>query len=252
MNILIVEDESLTATYLKMILEEKGYQVLALCKNFKEVKEVLLTEVPDLLLCDIRLKNSPLDGIAIAAYVQSQYTIPVIYLTSHTDATTYENAKLTKPAAYLFKPFRKEELAIQIELALSHYHVNRTATSPNPNEEERIFFPTGRGHQKIYKRSIQFIKADGAYVHIYVVDRDAPLMLSMNLGYIEQFFTASNFYKVSRSFIINIDYVKSFDTEYIYIEESNEKVPIPKSKRQGFLNRFSLVKTPQRRKNNPE
>ncbi len=71
-------------------------------------------------------------------------------------------------------------------------------------------------------------------------------MLSMNLGYIAQFFSTPNFYKLSRSYIVNLDHVDRFDSDYVYFEASSEKAPIPQTRKQDFLRMFALAKTPQR------
>lgn len=246
MNILIIEDEIITATDLKRILEKNGHHLLPICRSYSDVQRVFQHhEVPDLLLVDINLRNSTMDGIQIATEISENFVLPIIYLTSRTDPETFRRAKHTFPAAYLFKPFRQEELVFQVELAYEHYMVNKPA-SPNPATSESLFFPHKKGHQKISKKSIQFIKADGSYVKVYIVNEHQPLLFSMNIGYITQFFIAQNFYKLSRSYIVNLEQIDRFDQEFIYFENSGEKVPIPQAQRRDFLRKIALAKTPQR------
>src|SRR5690606_20769557 len=141
------------------------------------------------------------------------------------------------------KPFRKEEVVFQIELAVEHYKVNKPA-SHEPQASENVFFPHNRGHQKIHKHSVLFIRAEGAYVNLYTDDKQAPLMLSMNLGYIMQFFSPPNFYRLGRSYMINLDRVERFDSDFVYFEDSTERVPIPQARKQEFLKMFEMAKTP--------
>jgi DNA-binding LytR/AlgR family response regulator len=243
MKILIIEDEIITATDLKKALENKGHEVLPLCKNYEEVVDTLRKHTPDLILADIRLRNSAKDGIEIAAEITEKLPVPIVYLTSHSDQETFARAKKTFPAAYLFKPFRKNEVVFQIDLAFEHYAVNKTS-NPEPTLSENVFFPYNRGHQKVHKQSVVFIKAEGAYVNIFTTENPSPIMLSMNLGYIVQFFPSPNFYKLGRSYLINLDRVHRFDTDYIYFDGSTERVPIPQAKKQEFLRLFALAKTP--------
>jgi DNA-binding LytR/AlgR family response regulator len=243
MKILLIEDEIVTATDLKNTLEKKGHEVLPLCKNYEEVRETLRKNTPDLILADIRLRDSEKDGVEIAADITQQTPVPIIYLTSHSDSETFVRAKKTSPAAYLFKPFRKDEVVFQIELAFEHYAVNKPATL-EPSNSENVFFPYNRGHQKVHKQSVVFIKAEGAYVNIFTTENPSPIMLSMNLGYIVQFFPSSNFYKLGRSYLINLDRVHRFDTDFIYFDGLTERVPIPQAKKQEFLRLFALAKTP--------
>lgn len=245
MTILIIEDEIITATDLKKTLEKKGHEVLPICKTYDEAIGIFSQNTPALLLVDIKLRLSHLDGIQIAERINRNHTLPVIYLTSQTDYETFERAKLTQPAAYLFKPFRQAELVFQIELAYEHFMVNKP-TSPDPSTSENVFFPYKGGHRKVSKQLILFIKADGPYVKVYIQNEKIPLLFSMNIGYIAQFFTTPNFYKLSRSYIVNLDQIAGFYADHIHFDNSMETIQIPQAQRQEFLKRVALVKTPKK------
>jgi DNA-binding LytR/AlgR family response regulator len=244
MKIIIVEDEIITATDLKTILEKKGYTVLAICKTYDEILVALESDTPDLMLIDIKLRLSSRDGVEIAESINQNNNIPVIFLTSQTDHRTFERAKNLQPAAYLFKPFRHGELVYQIELAYQHYLVNKSFPS-SPATSESIFFPYHKGLRKVVKSKILLIKAEGSYVNIYV-DEEPPLLFTMNIGYIHQFFPTSNFFKLGRSYIVNLDKIERIDSEYIYFENSEISVHIPQSQKKLFLSQLALTKTPQK------
>ncbi len=243
MNILIIEDEIITAMDLKKTLEQRGHTVPAICRNYRDAQDALHISIPDLVLIDIRLRLSNLDGIQIAEEITRNHAVPIIYLTSQTDFETFERARVTQPAAYLFKPFRQEELVYQIELAYDHYLVNNSSEK-DASTSENVFFPYKKGHQKINKSQVQFIKAEGAYVNVFIENEKKPMLFTMNIGYISQFFTTRNFYKLSRSYIINIDQIIRFDAEFIYFEHSEERIHIPQAQRQEFLKRIALARTP--------
>ena len=243
MTILIIEDEIITATDLKETLEEKGHYVMNICKTYNEAINAIRIKLPDLVIVDINLRNSTMDGIYITEELNRDFDIPIIYLTSQADSDTFDRAKLTRPAAYLLKPFRNNELVYQIELAYNHFIINKSLVT-NPSKSESIFFPYQKGHQKIQKQHIIFIKAEGAYVNVYTQHDKKPLLFTMNIGYIAQFFITPNFYKLTRSYIINLDQIIRFDAEFIYFENSQEKIPIPQGQRQEFLKRVALIKTP--------
>ena len=243
MNIIIVEDEIITATDIKETLEEKGHRVFQICKNYNEAINAIRQKVPDLAIIDIKLRNSPMDGIAVAEEINKDFDIPIIFLTSQTDTETFERAKITQPVAYLLKPFRHNELVFQIELAYNHYLFNKPSVN-NPSKAESVFFPYQKGHKKIQKQHILFIKAEGAYVNLYTQTEKKPLLFTMPLGYISQFFTTPNFYKLTRSYIINLDQIARFDAEFIYFDGSSEKIHIPQGQRQEFMKKIAFVKTP--------
>ena len=142
MKILIVEDEIITATDLKETLQKKGHEITAIAKNYTEAVNAMNQQLPDLIIIDIRLRNSEQDGISFAEEITKEYKIPFVYLTSSTELETFNRAKLTLPAAYLLKPFRHQELAFQVELAYNHYQVNNQSEN-NPAKAESIFLPVG-------------------------------------------------------------------------------------------------------------
>ncbi len=116
-NILIVEDEVLIAEDLKFCLVGLGYHALKPVESGEAALEVIASESVDLILMDILLKGE-LDGIQTSRLIRENYTIPIIYMTSHSDQTTLEAAKETEPLGYILKPFSENELHGTIELAL--------------------------------------------------------------------------------------------------------------------------------------
>lgn len=243
LKILIVEDELITATDLKETLEKYHYTVTGIARNLKEVKELLDLQIPDLALIDIHLKNSPLGGVEVAAFLNSGFYIPFVFLTANADPITYKEARQTHPAAYLLKPYRPKELAFQVDLAYRNYKGNQ-ALSADPLAADSLFLPYERGHQRIQKKEVSVIEADGSYVNIYVQGRALPYKFSMNIGYLIQFFDSPAFFQVSRSYVINIHFIERFDTASIYLKGHKEKISIPQNRKQEFLRRVAVVKTP--------
>jgi DNA-binding LytR/AlgR family response regulator len=243
LKILIVEDEIITATDLKETLETYGHKITGIAKTASEALQALESFITDLMIIDIRLRHSSFDGVELAEEVNRNYRIPFVYLTSHSETYTFERARTTKPAAYLLKPFRHRELAFQIELAYEHYWVNKKSEN-NPVTADNIFLPLDKGYKRISKEEILFIKAAGAYVRIYVRNDGAPLLCSMNIGYISQYFLMDNFYQISRSYIINLKHINRFDAENIYLNHYENTIPLPQHRRSELMKRLAVIKTP--------
>jgi DNA-binding LytR/AlgR family response regulator len=88
-TVLIVEDMYLQYLYLKELLESKGLIVLQknedeAVDNYEDAIDIIDNKQPDLLVLDVKLKGKK-DGLDIAAYANSKYTIPIIVFTSFTD-----------------------------------------------------------------------------------------------------------------------------------------------------------------------
>jgi len=58
MNILIVEDEIIPATYLKKILINAGYGVIGIATTSQKATQFVLEKRPDVILMDIMLKDN--------------------------------------------------------------------------------------------------------------------------------------------------------------------------------------------------
>lgn len=113
MNILIFEDEQISAMECKEILEENGHDVLGVHASFGQGQDQL--DEADLVLMDIRL-DGEVDGIEAGRRLNDQ-DVPVIYVTAHSDSSTLSEAQSTYPAGYIVKPYTEDELLTAIETA---------------------------------------------------------------------------------------------------------------------------------------
>lgn len=121
-NILIVEDDFLTATILNKHLTKNNYHVVAIANNAESAIKFVKEESPDLILMDIFLKDS-IDGIEIAKLIRNHIDIPIIYLTADSSEETIARAKITEPFGYLVKPINTKLLITNVELALRRQHL---------------------------------------------------------------------------------------------------------------------------------
>ena len=119
-NILIVEDDEITALNLKISLQKQGYNVVSMCDNIIDAKREIADLKPQVIMVDISLQDST-DGIELAREIRSIHYIPFIYLTSHTDEDIIAEAKTTEPYGYIVKPFDPNSLHATIQMALFKY-----------------------------------------------------------------------------------------------------------------------------------
>jgi len=106
--ILIVEDEVITATFLKRVLEDNDdYQVYNVSSG-EEVFSFFKEITPDLIIMDIMLKGA-FNGIEITKKINENYNVPVIYSTANSDSDILSSAQRTQPMGFLTKPIRRSE-----------------------------------------------------------------------------------------------------------------------------------------------
>lgn len=159
-EILIVEDEKIVARHLARTLESIGYEIAGAASNGKDALQMAGDSQPDIVLMDVMLEGE-LDGIDTAQKIRELYGIPIIYLTSYTDTTILERAKLTQPYGYLVKPFSEKELRSAIETTV--YKV----------EMERRLKESQERYQSL---------ADAAFEGIVIIDSEC-LILDVNKSF---------------------------------------------------------------------
>ena len=118
---MVVEDEFIVAEGLKTALAGMGYAVAKTAGSSEEALSTVGECAPDLILMDIVLEGSEIDGVETARRIRAGYDIPVIFVTAYADDETLERARKAGPSAYILKPFNERELYSAIELAL-HGH----------------------------------------------------------------------------------------------------------------------------------
>ena len=108
-RIILVEDDFIIALLLEKQIQRMGYEVADKVDNGEMAVERVRSEVPDLVLMDIKLVGE-MDGIDAMTKIREFSSIPVIYLTGNADENTKQRALETNPEGYLIKPVDMEVL----------------------------------------------------------------------------------------------------------------------------------------------
>ncbi|MCC6276148.1 MAG: response regulator [Leptospiraceae bacterium] len=118
LQILLVEDEVITAMLMIKELKKNGFEVVSHVTTGENAIEYSEENKPDLILMDIQLAGS-LDGIEAAKQISNRFHIPVIFITCYEDDATRERAKIPGSLRYLLKPVDMAELKSVIN---AHFH----------------------------------------------------------------------------------------------------------------------------------
>jgi len=116
LNILIIEDTTLTAQKMKRTLEWAGYHVVAIANRSETALEVMFKEHIDIIIADINIKGE-LNGIETAKLIQKNFNVPVIFLTSYHDDNTLSDAASVNFTGYIVKPYLDAHLLREVKLA---------------------------------------------------------------------------------------------------------------------------------------
>ncbi len=124
-KVLIVEDQELVSTNIKLLLKFNDFEVVGEAKTAKEAFEILDKGKADIAVMDIALPGE-YDGIESAKIIQEKYDLPVIYLTALKDDETLAKAKASQSYGFLIKDIDlKEQLPLAIEFAIYKFKTEK-------------------------------------------------------------------------------------------------------------------------------
>jgi DNA-binding NarL/FixJ family response regulator len=119
-RVLIVEDEPVIAENISVYLNNNDFMVSGIAYDHEEARKQLVHNTPDAVLMDINLGGDE-DGIDLARFINKNYKIPFLFLTSYADKATIDRAKEVEPSAYIVKPFNERALLASLEIAISNF-----------------------------------------------------------------------------------------------------------------------------------
>lgn len=251
LTILIVEDDLSFAMDLELLIQEIGYNALTTVDNSAEALEMILTDLPDLILMDIHIKGK-LSGIGIAERIQ-HLNIPILFITSFGQETYYELAQQTNFIGYLVKPVNKYSLKSALDLALRNINQKEqlskqknSASNPIAYEKEVfplkefLFFRRKGTYYKVKVKDILYIEANDNYCFIFT--HEGQYLVSQRINKMEDLMQEYTFARVHRGYIVNLKNIHSLrpSENILFIEK--KKIPIGRSYKEEFIEKLKLIK----------
>lgn len=128
-KILVVEDEALVGTMVRLNLEDAGYQVVWV-KDGASAARLAVDEPFDLILLDIALPGT--DGITVLRQLRkSGIGTPIMMLTARSDVNTKVQAFDLGADDYLPKPFDVAEMIARVHALVRRSRAERVIPSDN-------------------------------------------------------------------------------------------------------------------------
>ncbi|MGB0084742.1 MAG: sigma-54 dependent transcriptional regulator [Rhodomicrobiaceae bacterium] len=124
-DILIVDDEADIRELVSGILEDEGYAT-RLAKDSDEALAAILERRPSLVILDIWLQGSRLDGLELLAKVKRQHPdLPIVIISGHGNIETAVAAIKRGAYDYIEKPFKADRLVLITARALETSKLKR-------------------------------------------------------------------------------------------------------------------------------
>lgn len=241
-KVLVVEDEILLALDLSAMLSGMHFEVVDTVSTVDDALEVLRNKDIDIVLVDIVLKGDK-DGVELATVIRDRHHLPFIFLSSHYDTELIERVKGVHPAGYLLKPSNQREVKIAIELALANFNTpaNNERTLPNKQQElqinDSLFLKKDQHFQRVTLDDILLLEADNNYTRIY--STTDQFLYSTVLKKMEEKLPASQFLRVHRSYVVNIQRITGFEGNMLFIDD--KRIPVSKQYREQVFRLFKAV-----------
>ena len=124
LSVVIADDDALTRMDLRLALEAAGHRVLGEAEEGMQALHLARTLRPGLLILDVMMPN--LDGLDVARAARREGLAPTLLLTAYADDALIARADDAGVLAYLRKPFRREDLAPAMTIALGRDRERRS------------------------------------------------------------------------------------------------------------------------------
>lgn len=225
---MIVEDEPMIAQDLAMIVEDAGFGVLGPCDTATKALEIMSSELPQLALLDINIRGEQ-DGVALAAKIKD--FVPIIFVTSYYDSTTLRRVEHQQPQAFILKPFREEEVVMNIRLAL------KKSSAQARSEEEKMLVRVGDLNVPVVTSDILYAQGEDNYTRIFLRSEEVYL-ISQTLKTVQEKLPKHQFVRIHKSYLINKTLIDGINSKKVFIQ--GKPLPLGRAYKQDFLKQIAL------------
>ena len=127
-RILAVDDEPDLRALLRILLKNKGYEVLEAASGQEAVDLVRSEPRIDLVIMDIMMPG--LNGVQACAEIRKFSTVPMLFLTAKSQLSDKAEAYASGGDDYLAKPFSQNELMMKVESLTRRYRIYKGKQEP--------------------------------------------------------------------------------------------------------------------------
>ena len=209
MKVLIVDDENLAISRLQRLLNDEGVEDITSFTNPQEALKECIKSKFDVAFLDISMPG--ITGLELANMIlELEPKTFVVFQTAYSEYAL--EAYKTGGMGYLLKPVEQDLLKDTLK------RIETYMSSNAQSEDKKIIAKRGDNLYLINLDDIYYIRADLDEVIIKIKETDA--YVRKKIGDLEKLLSNKNFFRVHRSYIINVDKIKSMQS----IEQSKLQI----------------------------
>jgi DNA-binding LytR/AlgR family response regulator len=225
----IIDDEPIARQILDdFISQDDRLVVSGNYKNAKEAISGLDKNSADLLFLDI---NMP--GLTGFQFLKTMTNPPAVIFTTAYREYAMEGFE-ANAIDYLLKPIAIERFLLAVNKAWKFLRpavMENDSTSITKENEDFFFVKADGGLVKIFFEEILYIEALKEYVKI--VTKDKSVITYHTISGLEEKLPAGKFYRIHRSYIVNIKAITSIEGFAVKIDKA--ELPISRNERDAFV-----------------
>jgi len=213
----IIDDEPVARRLLREYAEDISFlEIVAEAENPLKAQITLDQEPVDLIFLDINMPK--LTGLE---FLRTSNSLPMVIMTTAYAEHALDGFNLDV-LDYLVKPFSFSRFLKGCNKA-REYHQLRIGAGKNAEPTENYFFVKYNGRiEKVFYNDLLYVEAALNYVVLHTTSNKMIVYLTIK-GIIEDL-PATSFIKVHKSFIVNMDKIRSIEGNIIHI--GNHEIPI--------------------------
>ncbi|KFF00669.1 transcriptional regulator [Chryseobacterium formosense] len=233
MKCIIVDDEPLARQEMQALINDvSDLEIIGSFSNAPAALKFLKINSVDLIFLDIEMPM--VTGLEFASQLPEDTL--VIFTTAYPKYAleSYELDAID----YLLKPIDKSRVQKAINKAVTYKKLLSAETEKNTIESNTGDFMIIKSERKFFKinfADIKYIEGLKDYVVIYTGNQ--KLITAMNLKTIHQKIPNNTFLRVSKSYVINLNFIDSFDHHNVYLGEN--EVPLGEVYKKDFFRIYS-------------
>ena len=241
---IIVDDELKSRETLRMMITSfcQGINVVATCQNVKEGMEAIQTFKPDVIFLDVQMQGET--GFDLLSKLEGT-KLDVIFTTAHSEYAI--RALKSSAIDYLLKPIDIADLQMAVAKVGSKKETHLTERLQQllqnlksvRSENHKLALPISDGLIFIRAKDILYCKASGNYTEIFMIDGKKHLV-SRQLKEYEDMLDTRDFFRIHHSFLINLNFVKSYvrgEGGHVVMSD-NTSIDVSRRKKEAFMDRI--------------
>ena len=214
-----IDDEPLALKQMSAyVIKTPGLELINSFTNAMKALEFLQDNTVDLMFVDINMPD--LSGME---FVKSLTNPPKFIFTTAYREYAVEGFKVDA-ADYLIKPISYSEFLKSVEKAKERYFKAPEKVVSVKTDDEFLFIKSEYKIVRINFKHIKYIEGMRDYVRIHL-DNEKPIMALLSMKKINEQLPSTNFMRVHRSYIVNLNMVTTIERSRI-IFDRDTYIPI--------------------------